>query len=136
MSAGPVPQPIPETQEFWDGALRGELRIPRCTSCDRLFFYPRAYCPFCSSDAIAWETASGDATLTSYVINYRPMPIFESDAPQISALVTLAEGVRMMTNIHDVEATPEALTLGMPLSVRFEPRGDQALPVFVPKEVK
>ena len=136
MSAGPVPKPIPETKEFWEGTLRGELRIPRCSACDRLFFYPRAYCPFCSSDAIVWETASGDATLTSYVINHRPFPDFESSEPQIIALVMLAEGVRMMTNLRDVEPNPEALSLGMPLAVRFEPRGDQALPMFVPKEVK
>jgi len=132
MSAGPVPKPTPETKEFWDGALRGELRIPRCGNCHRAFFYPRAYCPFCSSKDIGWETASGRARLSSYAINQRPYPMFESDQPQIVALVTLDEGVRMMTNIREVEPVPEALPLGMELEVRFEPRGELALPVFVP----
>ena len=49
------------------------------------------------------------------------------------ALVELDEGVRMMSNIVDVEPLPENLELGMRLAVRFEPRGDQFLPVFTPE---
>lgn len=136
MSAGPVPMPIPESREYWEGALRGELRIPECGSCGRVFFYPRAYCPFCSSADIGWKTASGKATLASYVINRRPAPNFESDAPQVIALVTLEEGIQLMTNIVDVEPTSEALPLGLELEVQFAQRGDQALPVFAPKKGK
>ena len=54
-------------------------------------------------------------------------------AGQVIALVELDEGVRMMSNIVDVEPLPENLELGMRLAVRFEPRGDQFLPVFTPE---
>jgi uncharacterized OB-fold protein len=77
----------------------------------------------------------GQGTLASYNINYRPFPIFESKDPQVIALVELDEGVRMMSNIVDVEPLPENLELGMRLAVRFEPRGDQFLPVFTPDEL-
>jgi uncharacterized OB-fold protein len=89
-------------------------------------------CPACGSRNVEWFTASGRATLYSYVINHRPAPGFEDDAPYAIAVVELDEGPRMMTSIVGVPATPEALELDMPLRVRFEQRGDVSLPVFGP----
>jgi hypothetical protein len=75
--------------------------------------------------------ASGKALLYSYVINHRPHPAF--DGPYSIAVVQLEEGPRMMTNIINVEQTPEALTLDMPLEVVFEELGEQiSMPYFQP----
>jgi hypothetical protein len=81
---------------------------------------------------VEWFTASGRATLYSYVINHRPAPGFESDSPYAIAVVQLAEGPRMMTNITGIPNTPEDLVLDMPLQVTFEQRGDVSLPLFGP----
>ena len=102
----PVPVPTPETQPFWDGCAAGELRIQRCTDCSTAFFYPRPICPACGSVNVEWFTASGRATLYSYVINHRPAPGFEDDGPYAIAVVQLAEGPRMMTSLIGVPATP------------------------------
>jgi hypothetical protein len=85
---------------------------------------------------VEWFTASGEATLYSYVINHRPAPGFEEEAPYTIAVVQLAEGPRMMTSLVGVPATPEALVLDMPLRVTFEQRGDVSLPVFTPASVE
>lgn len=127
-----IPVPTPETRPFFDGCAAGELRIQRCTDCERPYFYPRPVCPHCGSADVEWFTASGDATLYSYVISHRPAPGFEDDAPYAIAVVQLAEGPRMMTSIVGVPNTPEALELDMPLRVRFEKRGELSLPVFGP----
>ncbi|HEX3591189.1 MAG TPA: Zn-ribbon domain-containing OB-fold protein [Pseudonocardiaceae bacterium] len=127
-----VPVPTPETQPYWDGAARGELRIQRCVSCERPFFYPRTSCPFCGSGEIEWFTTSGRATLYSYTITHRAAPGFEDDAPYAIAVVQLAEGPRMMANIVGVPNTPDNLVLDMDLEVTFEQRGDIALPQFTP----
>jgi uncharacterized OB-fold protein len=129
-----VPVPTPETQPYWDGCAAGELRIQRCLDCRKPYFYPRPLCPSCGSGSVEWFTASGQATLYSYVINHRPAPGFEADAPYAIAVVELAEGPRMMTSIRGVPATPEALVLDMPLRVAFEQRGDIWLPVFTPDQ--
>ena len=129
MTKGPVPVATPESQPFWDGTAAGELRLPKCAN-GHVFFYPRTYCPECSSSDISWITASGKGVLSSYVINERPLPMFESPDPQIIALITLAEGPRMMSNIVDVEPKPENLPLDAPVSVSFIDRGDKKLPVF------
>ena len=128
----PVPEPTPETQPFWDGCARGELMLQRCRDCGKPYFYPRPICPACGSTDVEWFTASGQATLYSYVINHRPARGFEDDGPYAIAVVELAEGPRMMTNIVGVPNTPEDLILDMALQVTFEQRGDISLPVFAP----
>jgi uncharacterized OB-fold protein len=123
-----VPQPTPETQPFWDGCAAGELRLQRCRPCDAFYFPPRAFCPRCLSDDVAWEATSGRGTLHTYVINHRAAPGFEPG--YAIAVVELDEGPRMMTNVVGVPNTPDDLVLDMPLVVAFEDRGDLRLPVF------
>jgi uncharacterized OB-fold protein len=129
---GPTPQPTPETLPFWEGAAAGELRVQRCRSCERWYFYPRPFCPNCFSEDVEWKVASGDARLVSYVINYRPLPPFDPAKPILVALVQLAEGPTMMSNIVGVEPEPAAVRLDMPLRVTFTERGEYKLPVFTP----
>jgi len=127
----PKPVPTPETRHYWDGARAGELRLQRCRACTRAYFPPRPFCPRCASGDTEVFSASGRATLYSYVIHERPAPGF--DPPYAIAVVALEEGPRMMTNLVDVAQTPEALVLDMPLEVRFQKLDDEiSLPVFTP----
>ncbi|MBX3489091.1 MAG: OB-fold domain-containing protein [Parvibaculum sp.] len=128
----PLPLPTPETRHFWEGTQNGELRLQRCTACKESYFPPRPFCPACGSRAVEVYKASGKATLYSYIINHRPRPDFGTE-PHSIAVVTLAEGPRMMTNIVDCPQTPEALALDMPLEVTFEKASDEiSLPKFRP----
>ena len=45
------------TQEFWDAARRGVLRIKRCADCGAYHYYPRPFCPKCWSTNVAWIDA-------------------------------------------------------------------------------
>jgi len=66
------------------------------------------------------------------VISHRAAPGFEGQVPYAIAVVELAEGPRMMSNVVGIANTPEALVLDMELEVDFEPRGAVAVPVFRP----
>ena len=112
------PQPTPETQHFWDGTQAGELRLQRCNACSKVYFPPRPFCPACASRDVAVVKASGKAILDTYVIHHRKVPGFEP--PYAIAVVRLAEGPRMMTNIVECPQTPEALQLDMPVEIAFE----------------
>ncbi|HJN20974.1 MAG: Zn-ribbon domain-containing OB-fold protein [Alphaproteobacteria bacterium] len=126
-----IPEPTPETQHYWDGARQGELRLQKCDSCHSIYFPPRPFCPECGSCEVSVVTATGRATLYSYVINHLPSPGFES--PFAIAVVELEEGPRLMSNIVDCEQTPEALQLDMPLEVTFQKLSDGiTLPQFRP----
>lgn len=136
-SRKPLPRPTPETQPFWDGTRAGELRLQRCDACQNVIFPPRPFCPKCASRAVSWFKASGRGVLWSYVINHRPAPGFEADAPYAIAVVKLEEGPTMMTNMVGVEQTPEALKADMPVEVVFEKASDEiTLPKFRPVGAK
>jgi len=126
-----LPQPTPETRNFWDGCKAGELRLQRCRECAHSYFPPRPVCPACGSRSVEDYPASGKATLYSYVINHRPRADMGPD-PHAIAVVTLEEGPRMMTNIVGCPQTPQALALDMPLEVVFQTFGETALPFFQP----
>ena len=133
MPKRPIPEPTPETEEFWAGARRGELRIQRCNACGKAYFFPRPFCPRCSSRDVAWFTATGRGKLYSYVINHRPAYGFRDYAPYVIAVVQLDEGPRMMTNIIGVEPAPENLPIDLPVEVMWEKQDDTiTLPIFRP----
>jgi uncharacterized OB-fold protein len=137
MPKRPLPEATPETREYWEGTRRGELRIQRCTSCGKAYFFPRPFCPFCASKDVEWFTATGRGTLYSYVISHRPAYGFQDWTPYVIAIVQLEEGPRMMTNIVGVEPTPENLPIDLPVEVTFEQQNDDiTLPLFRPAGVR
>lgn len=125
----PVPWPTPETQPFWDKVRERELWLPKCADTGRFFFPPRAFSPF-TGGAVTWAKASGKAKLASFLINQRPSPGWEGEAPYIIALAELEEGVRLMTNLPGAPADPAALAIGAPLELVFEEREDMVIPQF------
>jgi len=130
----PLPKPTPETAHYWQGTKQGELRLQRCDDCENVYFPPRPFCPECACREVTEFVASGDATLYSYVINHMPHPAF--DGPYAIAVVELAEGPRLMTNLVNVEQTPEALIIDSPYRVVFESlTEDISLPYFEPAGV-
>lgn len=129
----PLPKPTPETQAYWDACLEHRLTLQRCLDCDGqpAYFYPRPFCPTCLSRNVESFEASGRATLHTYVIAHRGAPGFEDKAPYVIAIVELEEGPRMMTNVVDVEPTPEHLPVGLKLEVTWEDceqRGEEGTP--------
>jgi uncharacterized OB-fold protein len=127
----PVPIANAETAAFWAGCNEGRLLLQRCGSCDARQFYPRLLCTRCGSRELEWQAASGAATIRTFTIIRRAVSeAFESDVPYVVALVALAEGPTLMSNIVDCD--PEALFIGQPVTLTFEQRGDQAIPQFTP----
>ncbi len=124
------PLAIPEADDFWQGAQRGELRLQRCSVCKHAYFPPRPFCPACSSRAVESFTATGRATLYSFIISHVPTP--GHTPPYSIAVVELEEGPRMMTNIVGCPQTSKALALDMPLQVVFRERGGATVPLFEP----
>ena len=117
----PLPVPDPVTKPFWDGLQNKELKLQRCSSCQSAVFYPRVVCPSCGSRELNWIKASGRGTLYAFTIAYRGVPAaFKSSAPYVVAMVELEEGARMMTNLVDIDPTPEAVRIGMPVEVVFD----------------
>jgi hypothetical protein len=127
-----LPTPDESTEAWWQGTREGRLRIKRCADCGRAHYYPRPFCPVCWSERVEWEDASGRASLYTYSVVYvNDLPPFAARVPYVAAIVDLAEGPRMMTNVVDCEF--DELEIGMPLEVTFRQETDEVtLPVFRP----
>ena len=113
----PLPKPSPTSRPFWEAAKRHELTIQRCGACREYIYYPRPRCPKCFSDQLSWERVSGRGKVYSYTVVRRASSRMFADAPYVLAIVELAEGPRMTTN---VVAPPEQVRIGMPVTVAFE----------------
>ncbi|MFB7936007.1 Zn-ribbon domain-containing OB-fold protein [Streptomyces sp. NPDC056049] len=120
------------TRAYWDAAAEGRLLIRRCRACARPHHYPREFCPHCWSEDVVWEPATGRATLYTWsVVHRNDLPPFDARVPYVAAVVDLAEGPRMMTEVVDVPE--DALRVDMELEVAFRTgEGGVAVPVFGP----
>lgn len=133
--AGPIPVPTPETRPFWEAARRHELTLQRCRACDAYLFYPRAACPRCLGADLEWRRVSGRGTLHTFTVVHRGARGFPLGPPYVIAIVELAEGPRLMTNLVGVDPDPARITIGMPVEVVFEDvSAEIALPRFRPVE--
>jgi uncharacterized OB-fold protein len=137
--------PLPDvddelTNEFFAGAARNELMIPRCTDCDAWVWYPEPSCPSCGG-ALRWQPTSGTGRLFSWAVVRRPfLPAFADMIPFVTALVALEEApeVRIVTYVVDVD--PGELRADLPLDVTFRllafptvPDRSVAVPMFAPR---
>jgi uncharacterized protein len=125
MSRIPSPAVTSETAAFWSKANEGQFTLPQCKACGKFHWYPRAHCPFCSSDSIELKPAKGTGTVYSFSISRRGKEAY------VIAYVTLDEGVTMMTNI--VNADNAKLAIGQKVRVTLmESENGQRVPMFEP----
>jgi uncharacterized OB-fold protein len=123
----PKPEPTELTRPFWDALRDGHLVFQRC-SCGHAFLPARRHCPACLREDRKWERASGTGRLVSWVVYHTAYhPAFESRLPYNVALVELAEGPRLLTNIVGPN---EALVADAQVELKTEWEGDAALARF------
>ncbi len=131
MTGGPLPEVTPVNQPFWDGTAIGELRIRTCKGCGTRFRFVSEWCPTCWSIDLGWEAANGRGKVAAMtVVHMAPYESVAERVPYVLALVELDDGPTMMCNVVDCD--PATVTIGMPVQVTFEQRGDVRLPQFKP----
>jgi uncharacterized OB-fold protein len=114
-----------ETQAFWNAAREGRFLVPFCAACGRAHWYPRAICPFCTSENIEWRPGSGRGTIYTFSVMRRVKE------PYAIAHVTLAEGPTMLTNLVDCDF--DKLAIGQAVTVVFkDSENGQPVPMFTP----
>jgi acetyl-CoA acetyltransferase/uncharacterized OB-fold protein len=126
----PLPKLTPENEFFWRAGADGVLRFQYCGACDRYLHPPGVVCSQCG-EAPEIRDVSGRATVVGVTVNYQPW-LPDMEVPYAIGLVAVEEDplVRLTTLIVDAE--PEEVVIGLPVSVRFEQHKDVWLPVFAP----
>jgi hypothetical protein len=111
---------------FWNGVAQGRLLARRCAHCQRLQHPPSPMCPHCGS--LDWDEfeLSGRGTLHSWIVSHHPSE--PDDAARIVALIELDEGIRLVSNLQDIEAA--AVENDMAVEVVFADVDGIRLPQF------
>ncbi len=110
----------------------GENRLmgSRCQACGALHVPPRAICPACFGQEMAWEEMSGEGELLAFTSVYvAPTAMIEAGYdrknPYCTGIVQLVEGPAISAQILGVEASrPEGIEIGIPVRVAFIQRGE------------
>lgn len=113
---------------FWDGVKAGKLLIQKCADCGALRQPPGAMCPHCQSLKWTSQESAGRGAVAAWIISKHPT--LPDDNPRIVALIELEEGVRMISNLHEIDQAEVAL--GMPVEVFFAKVNGATLPLFRP----
>ena len=93
------PDPVvhPDSQEFWSGLARGELRLQRCTACHTWRFPMAPVCHRCLSFEHTWEAISPAGTVAAAVVVRRATgdPVWSAHVPFASGIVDLEHDLRL-----------------------------------------
>jgi uncharacterized OB-fold protein len=125
---GTYRKPLPEIDDinlpFWEATRRGELRLQRCKDCRHVWYPAGTNCPKCLSTSFEWGPMSGRGTVWSFIVYHHCWHRgFEKEIPYNVAMIQLDEGPIVITNVVDVKN--EAIKVGMPVKVVFEPATDE-----------
>ena len=117
--AKPVPKIEPEAAAYWESLKQHAMRVQRCQTCGEWYFPPSTHCPKCLSTDVEWTPVSGRGVVWSSATMHRPyLPAYEAEIPYNLAIVELAEGPKLWTNVVDVP--PDRVEIGMAVEVRYD----------------
>ncbi len=101
-----VPEPSEVSAPFWEATRQRQLVVQYCQECREWVWYPRAFCPACLAQTLAWRTVSGNGVVYAVAVHRRAIsPEFKGRTPYAVALIELAEGVRMLSGLVGPGAT-------------------------------
>ena len=118
---------------YWDGLEGGELRIQRCSGCDRWCWPADWRCPACGGYEFRWERVEPTGRVFSWIRSHLPfVPAFADLVPYVNVLVELpqAGNARIMGRLVGSE---DGIRIGAPVSGQVEPASERTadLPVLV-----
>ena len=89
----------------------------RCSKCGSIYFPRRKICPRCGSRELTDHKLSEKGRLASWTVVRNPPKEYEKYAPYAVALIELDDGVRVLSQLVDVE--PEEIKAGMRVEATF-----------------
>ncbi len=105
---------VTRVNDFIGYLEQGKIMGTRCTSCERLYFPPRADCFNCLSSAMDWFEVEGVGKLITYSkLKYAPVG-FEDDLPYCIAVLDYGD-YKVFGRIAS-EIPEEEIQLGMELT--------------------
>ena len=124
------PKPRTYSRAFWDATRDKKFLLQYDPRNGRYQFFPRP-ASIVDGGPVEWREVSGRGVLFSYTIVHRAPPPFRGHEPFAIGLVTLEEGVNVMSDIIGCQRND--LKIGMPMRLAWAPLPSGAhQPLFEP----
>ena len=115
----PRPRIGPDNEPFWHGCRAHRLMLPTCLACGKPHLPPGPVCPFCFSDDISWQSASGRGRICTWTMVHKAwFPAFRDETPYNVVQVELDEGPRLTSRI--VGEGDQKIQIGQRVEVVFD----------------
>jgi uncharacterized OB-fold protein len=105
----------------------GEFRLQCCSRCGYTRYPARWICPECLSEEFAWKPMSGDGVVETFTWYLQSFDRRFQEVPYNVALVRIAEGPRLITNVM---CDFDTLKVGTPVVAEIS-RKDGSRPILV-----
>ena len=111
------------SRPFWDATRERRIVIQYDRDVSAYQFYPRPTSIYTGRrGALEWREVSGRGRIFSFTIARRARPPFRGHEPYFIALVTLDEGVNLMSNVRDCPV--ERMAVGLRVRPAWLPLAD------------
>jgi uncharacterized OB-fold protein len=120
---------------YWQNIANGQLSFSRCARCGHGWLPVSRECPACLAADWTFEPASGEAIALSWVtFHHSYNELWADRLPYVVALIQLAEGPRLMTNLV-AGSDPSRLRMDHPVLLVIEEERGIAVPRFKPVDL-
>ena len=102
---------------------KNQIMGTRCKDCGTLSFPPRADCPKCRGNQIAWIPIDRKAKLVTFTEVYFAPPAFQDSTPYLLGVAELEAGVRVFAPISN-EIERKDLKPGLELVLNTKQAGE------------
>lgn len=123
-----------DSKWFFEGLMRRELRIDRCSACDRWRHPPAPICPACWSQDVVHEPVGGTGRVHLHTVYRVSEPVTGAADPDGTTMVTVVldeQDDLLVTGIFRGRSRP---VCGDRVRLDWESLEMRPLPVFVPEE--
>ena len=104
--------------EFYDRLREGVLSTTRCTDCEAVHYPPRAVCPECRSDRLAYVDLPDEGELFAFTAVRGGAPMGMADDVPFTVGVVDLDGVDVRLSARVDGADPENLAIGDPVALK------------------
>ena len=122
-----IERPLPPERSFsrpyWDATREKRLVIQYDRAADAYQFYPRPTSIYTGRRGdLEWREVSGKGAVFSYTVVRRARPPFRDKEPYVVTMITLDEGVNVMSNL--IHCAQDQLATGLRVRPYWEPLAD------------
>jgi uncharacterized OB-fold protein len=121
MTRTPI-RPTEFSKPFWEATRERRLLLQYCPRAKAYQFYPRPVSVFSARRDLEWREVSGHGHVYTYTVARVGPGNFKNRVPYVVALIELDEGVRIVSNLVNID--PTDVQIGLPVVPFWEPMSD------------